>query len=152
MLKQEIIDELKHIIGDYLKGHGLETIDLIYRYEGKDLLLRVLVDKPEGGITLDECAYINSHIGQILEHKNILNTRYTLEVSSPGLDRPLLNKNDFLRCINKNVKIFLNAPVNEKIEWDGKITKVEGDAVFMDTKGTTIEIPLAKIRKAKQII
>lgn len=152
MDRHEIINELKSAIKSYIEGHGLELVDIIYRYEGRDLFLRALIDKPEGGITLDECAYINSHIGQILDNKGILNMRYTLEVSSPGLDRELLNKKDFLRCINKNVKIFLNAPVNEKIEWDGVIVKVEGDSVFIDREGVNIEIPLAKIRKAKQII
>lgn len=152
MDRHEIINELKSAIKSYIEGHGLELVDIIYRYEGRDLLLRALIDKPEGGITLDECAYINSHIGQILDNKGILNMRYILEVSSPGLDRELLNKKDFLRCINKNVKIFLNAPVNEKIEWDGIIVKVEGDSVFIDREGVNIEIPLAKIRKAKQII
>lgn len=152
MDKHELIDELKTLIGTYLKGHGLEMIDLIYRYEGRDLILRVLVDKPEGGITLDECAYLNSHISQILDNKNILNIKYILEVSSPGLDRPLLTKNDFLRGIKKNVKIFLNEPINGKIEWDGLITKIECDSVFIDAEGVNIEIPLSKVRKAKQII
>lgn len=152
MDRHEIINELKSAIKSYIEGHGLELVDIIYRYEGRDLFLRALIDKPEGGITLDECAYINSHIGQILDNKGILNMRYILEVSSPGLDRELLNKKDFLRCINKNVKIFLNAPVNERIEWDGIIVKVEGDSVFIDREGVNIEIPLAKIRKAKQII
>lgn len=152
MDRHEIINELKSAIKSYIEGHGLELVDIIYRYEGRDLFLRALIDKPEGGITLDECAYINSHIGQILDNKGILNMRYILEVSSPGLDRELLNKKDFLRCINKNVKIFLNAPVNERIEWDGVIVKVEGDSVFIDREGVNIEIPLAKIRKAKQII
>lgn len=152
MDKQALIEELKLIISDYLVSHGLELVDLIYRREGRDMVLRLLIDKPEGGITLDECAYINGHIGQILDNKNIIGQRYILEVSSPGLDRPLQAKKDFLRCINKPVRVFLTEPVNEKIEWEGRIIKVEGDSLFIDSAGMSIELPLEKVRKAKQVI
>lgn len=84
-----------------MKNQNLDLVDIIYRYEGRGLVLRVLVDKPEGGITLDECAGLNNEISRILDEKDMLQQRYILEVSSPGLDRPLNSKNDFLRCINK---------------------------------------------------
>lgn len=152
MDKQALKEELKLIIADYLRSHGIDLVDLICRYEGGALILRVLADKPEGGITLDECAELNGHIGQILDNRNIIDTRYIMEVSSPGLDRPLLARSDFLRCMNREIRFFLNQPVNDKIEWEGKIIKVESDAVHIDSKGAIIELPLATIRKAKQII
>lgn len=152
MDKQSVTEELKLIISDYLQGHGIELVDLIYRREGRDMMLRLAIDKPEGGITLDECAYFNRHIGQILDNKNIIEARYILEVSSPGLDRPLQTKSDFLRCMNKQVRVFLNEPVNEKIEWEGRIIKADSDSVYIEADGISIELPLAKVRKAKQII
>jgi ribosome maturation factor RimP len=152
MNRQQISAELKNIIGDYLKNQGLDLVDLIYRYEGRDLILRVLVDKPEGGITLDECARLNSQISEILDEKDILQTRYVLEVSSPGLDRTLKTKNDFLRCMNRKVRFFLNETVNAKLEWEGTISKVDEDKIFINTDVGVMEIPLAKINKAKQVI
>jgi len=152
MARQELINELRVIIGDFLKNQNLDLADLIYRYEGRDLVLRVLVDKPEGGITLDECAYLNNEISRVLDEKDMLQQRYILEVSSPGLDRPLNSKNDFLRCINKRVRVFLNEPINAKLELDGIITEIKDDSVYIDIIGETIEVPLSKITKAKQII
>ncbi len=152
MDKQELFNELRTIIGDFLKNQNLDLVDLDFRYEGKDLALRVLTDKPEGGIRLDECAYLNNEISRILDEKDILQQGYILEVSSPGLDRPLNSKDDFLRCINRTVRFFLNEPVNGKLELEGAITEVRNDSVYIDIIGKTIEVPLSKITKAKQII
>lgn len=152
MDRQELIAELKNIIGDYLKIQGLDLVDFIYRYEGRNLILRILVDRFEGGITLDECAKLNGQINNLLDEKDILQTRYILEVSSPGLDRALKTKNDFLRCINRRARFFLNESINGKIELEGLICKVENDSVYIESRNELIEIPLTKINKAKQVI
>jgi len=152
MDRRAIVRDLNGIIGDYLKIQGLDLIELICRYEGRDLFLRILTDRPQGGITLAECARLNKQISQILDEKDILQARYLLEVSSPGLDRPLKTKNDFLRCLNKTARFFLNEAVNGKIEWAGTIGKVDDDKVCINTETGVMEIPLAKITKAKQII
>jgi ribosome maturation factor RimP len=152
MDRQEIIAQLQNIIDDYLKIQGLHLVDLIYRHEGRDLIVRILVDRPEGGITVSECSELNNRITSLLDEKDILQTRYILEVASPGLDRPLKTKNDFLRCTNRRVRFFLNEPINGKIELEGLISKVENDSVYIESKNEIIEIPLIKINKAKQVI
>lgn len=151
MDKEAIIAELKLMIDEYLKNQGLELFDLIYRFEGSDLVLRILADRPQGGITLDDCAYLNSEIGRMLDEKNILQQGYILEVSSPGIDRPLKTKNDFLRSLNKKVKFFLNDKINGKLELDGDITGVTDTSVYVGIKGERVEIPLSAITKGKRI-
>ena len=152
MNRQEVISELENIIGDYLKVQGLELVDLIHRYEGRDLVLRILADRPEGGINLGECARLNIEISAILDEKDILQTRYMLEVSSPGIDRPLTTERDFSRCVNRRARFFFNESVNGKLELEGTIIKVEDGVVFIDVEGESIDVPLAKINKAKQVI
>ena len=152
MDRQTIINELRDLLGSYLKDQGLDLVDLIYRYEGRNIYLRILVDKPEGGISLGECARLNNEISRILDEKDILRDRYMLEVSSPGLDRPLLTRSDFLRCIHRNARLFFLESINGKTELEGVITKVEDNSVYIDIDDNTLEIPLAKIKKAKQII
>lgn len=151
MDSQEVINELRIIIGDFLKKQNLDLVDLAFRYEGKDLGLRLLTDKPEGGITLDECAYLNNEISRIIDEKGILQQGYILEVSSPGLDRPLNSKNDFLRCINRTVRLFLNEPINGKWELEGLVSAVGEDSVSIGITGQALEVPLSKITRAKQI-
>lgn len=152
MDKQAVIEELLNIIGAYLKDRGLDLVELIYRYEGRDLFLRVLADKPEGGITLDECTRINREIGDILDGKDMIPGKYVLEVSSPGVDRPLKTKSDFSRCINKKIKLFLYEAINGKIEFDGIIKSTTEDSVCIQTSKGVMDVPLDKINKAKQII
>lgn len=152
MNRQELLSELNQIISDYLKEQGWDLVDFIYRYEGRDLFLRIMVDRPEGGITLGECANLNHEISRILDEKDILQQRYILEVSSPGVDRLLKTKNDFLRSINRKVRFFLLSPINGKVELEGIITRVDVISVYIDVNGDIIEIPLSKINKAKQII
>lgn len=152
MDKQAIINELKNIIDDYLKVRGLDLIDLIYRYEGRALILRILADRPEGGITIDECGRINNELSNILDEKDVLQERYILEVFSPGLDRPLSAKGDFLRCIGREVRFFLREPINNKRELEGRIIKVDDESVYVDINGEIIVIAMLKIAKAKQIV
>lgn len=152
MDKYEITAELESLIGERLNQLGLELVELSCRYEGADLALRILVDRPEGGINLGECASLNQEINAILEGKNILPQGCLLEVSSPGIDRPLKNERDFRRCLNRNARFFLSEQLNGKLEWLGKITNVTSGSVFIDTGKAELEIPLDKINKAKQEI
>jgi ribosome maturation factor RimP len=150
--KQAFIEELRGIIGGYLEAGGLELVELIYRYEGESLFLRILTDKPGGGITIDECAELNTQIGVVLDEKGPLNQRYVLEVSSPGLDRPLATKSDFLRCVGREARFFLSEPLNGRLEYEGRIARADDSAVYVDICGSVMDIPLGKINKAKQII
>lgn len=154
MDKQEIIKELKRIIENFFAPQGLYLADVMYRYEGGDIFLRILVDRLEGGITLKECAALNKQLSAILEERDVLglSQRYILEVSSPGLDRPLKTKNDFFRCVNRKVKLFLSEPVNGKLEIDGVINQVDDVSVYVNVEGRVIPVTLSKINKAKQIV
>ena len=152
MDRQGVISELRSIIGNYLKNQNLDLVDLIYRYEARDLVLRILVDRPEGGISLGECADLNQEISRILDEKYILQERYILEVSSPGMDRPLNSRADFLRCINKQVRVFLNESINGKWELEGVISSVTDESVYIDIRDEAFEIPLTKITKGKRVI
>jgi ribosome maturation factor RimP len=152
MDRDALIAEFKIFLNDFLKTRDLDLIDVIHRYEGRDLVLRLLVDKPDGGITLGECALLNRELGNIMDEKNILQERCILEVSSPGLDRPLATENDFRRSLNKNVKFLLNENISGKLEWDGIVKSASSEKVNIETAGGNLEIPLAKINKAKPII
>lgn len=122
------------------------------RYEGGQIILKVLVDKPSGGITLSECADLNRSFRGFLDEEGLVGEDYILEVSSPGLDRPLKVRGDFLRMLNKEVRFFLSEPLNGKIEWSGFIESAEEEKVLVRAKEGLIEIPYNKINKSKLII
>jgi len=152
MRNEEMIIELEKILGDFLGSQGLELVELVYRFEGRYTVLRVLVDRPEGGITIGECARLNNQIGDILDEKNIIQERFALEVCSPGLDRPLKKKSDFVRSLNRRVKFFLSVPVHGKIEIEGQVIQVNDLSVAVDVAGDTVEIDFNTINRAKQVI
>jgi len=152
MDRDGIISELKELIGSRLSEKGLELVDLIYRYEGSALVLRVLVDWPQGGITLAECSQLNQEIGEMLEERENLQQKYILEVSSPGIDRPLREKSDFQRCLQRKAHFFLREPIGGKIELEGRIVRVQEGSLQIESAQGSVEIPLAIINKAKQLI
>jgi ribosome maturation factor RimP len=149
MDKKEISERLSVMISETLEAQGLQLVELICNYQGRDLFLRLLVDRPEGGITIRECSEVNRRVSVMLEEANILEQNYIIEVSSPGLDRPLSSKNDFLRNLNKEARFFLAEAINGKVELEGCIRKADDNLVCIETEGSTAEIPLVKINKAK---
>lgn len=152
MDNQEFAEELKKIILPVLEEEGIELVEFnLVRARGS-ALLKLLVDRNGGGISLGDCSRLNQKIGDIMDQGDIMRDRYLLEVSSPGLDRPLTSKKDFLRSMNKQVKFFLNHPINGKIEFNGLIRQVMEDSVIIENNSQTIQIPLSKVTKAKQII
>jgi ribosome maturation factor RimP len=152
MDNQAVIEQIKKAIFPILEDTGSELVQLDFIRTSGQVIIRVLVDKSEGGISLDECTRINKRLGDILDEQDIIPDRYVLEVSSPGLDRPLKNESDFRRCLNKKVKFFLLEPVNGKLEWDGLIKGVSDGQVNAEVVSGMIQIPLAKINKAKQLV
>ncbi len=150
MNNRETAESLKELISPLLKEQDLVLVELRLMRTHRSMLLRLLVDRKEGGINLQDCARLNDAIGSMLEAQDMIKEEYALEVFSPGMNRDLLIKEDFLRCVDRQVKVFLGEPINAKAEIDGRIDKVVGELVYIDTRGELIEIPLSKITKAKQ--
>ena len=152
MYKEETLLQLKPILAAHLEKGGYELVDLrFYRTRG-ELVFEILIDRAEGGIRLDECARFNRECGDLIDQSGLLSEAYALEVSSPGLDRPLVTRQDFRRAQNTEVRIFLREAVEGRIEYLGFIEHVQGNIIGIKTKDKTIEIPLDKVNKAKRVI
>ncbi|MGD9015237.1 MAG: ribosome maturation factor RimP [Candidatus Omnitrophota bacterium] len=150
--KYTLQEKLREVISDYLKGEDVILVDLHLLGRRKKSILRILVDQPEGGITMDRCAHLNSAISQLLDRDNLIQFSYTLEVSSPGLDRPLVTYEDFSRCLNRKVRIFLSQCLTDKYEISGLVISVTEAGIELDSDGQIQNIPFQQIKKAKQII
>jgi len=117
-------DLLKQKVGPLVQEEGLEVVELQFSQAGPASVVRVFVDKV-GGVTLDQCAFISRKLGDFLDTEDLIPGRYTLEVSSPGLDRPLTKGADFRRKIGERVRIFLKATEDGKMELVGEIKGVQ---------------------------
>ncbi|MDP8266097.1 MAG: ribosome maturation factor RimP [Candidatus Aceula meridiana] len=148
----QVKERILELAEKHLKDKGLELIELIIDHQRKNHLIQILADKPEGGITVEECARLNKDIGRELEEENIFEGSYTLEVSSPGIDRPLCTEKDFLRNIGKKVQVFLRIPIDERFEYEGSIHSVRDGCLFIDVEGEIRQISFDTVNNAKQAI
>ncbi len=151
MGNKDLQSELERIVMDLCSANALEFVEVALQPFSGRLAVKVLIDQPGGGISIDECARINRSIGDAIEEKNLIPQQYVIEVSSPGIDRPMRVKADFVRAVGKNAKFFLNRQINGKMEWDGVIISVSDSAVAVDAGTCRLEFPLDSINKAKQL-
>ncbi len=145
-------EDLKKALQPILDEEAIELVELTAVRTRKNLLLRLLVDRMDCRISLGDCTKLNNKLREYLDTTNIAGPDYILEVSSPGVDRPLRIKKDFSRCLNKKVKFFLNEAINGKIELTGIIANVGEDNLGIDVSGRLMQVPLANISRAKQVI
>ncbi|MCC6915785.1 ribosome maturation factor RimP [Nitrosomonas sp.] len=130
-----------------LAGLGYELVDIEQSAPGR--LLRVFVDKKEGSITLDDCVAISNHLSQLLAVEHVDYNR--LEVSSPGLDRPLKKKTDFIRFAGEPARIRLRIPLQGQRNFTGMLVEVNDDVLTLDVDGKLLQIELENLEKARLI-
>ena len=119
-----------------IEANNLELVDVEYVKEGSDYYLRVYADK-EGGITINDCEIVNRALGDLLDKDDYIDDAYILEVSSPGLTRPLKKENDFKRSIGKLVEIKTFAKVNGAKEFEGILKAYDADTVTKELEDET---------------
>jgi len=149
--REKIVGELNSVFVPYLSGLGFELIDLLFRYEGRTPVIRLLIDKKEGGISLQECSELNRCLGRLLEEKEIFPESFILEVNSPGLDRPLVTAHDFQRCREKKIHVFVREPIEGRYEFEGVLMDAGDESITVQTVGGPVRIPLTAITKGKQV-
>ena len=128
---------------------GLEIIDIQYRPESGRTVLRFLVDRPEGGVTLDELTRVSRELGDVLDGHDAVPGRYHLECSSPGLNRPLIREAHFRRALGQRVRVRSREPIAGRRQFHGTLAEVAADAVaIVDPDAGTVHVPFAAIEKA----
>jgi ribosome maturation factor RimP len=143
-----IVQRAEEMLAPLLAAEGVSLVDVEYKFERGGWVLRVLLDRA-GGITLDECARVNREFGQLLDVGNIMPAAYRLEVSSPGLDRPLKNEADFIHSIGKPVRIRTNDPISGRRNFKGSLIGCAEGKIMVKVEGSDVfTIPLVAIRKA----
>lgn len=148
----EVHSVLKEYLAGLEKELTFELVDFNIRRQGKTVHVEIAADKEKGGITIDECTAINKRVSRYLEDNPLISDDYVVEVSSPGLDRPLKTEKDFKRVLNLEVRFHLNDFIEGKKEHAGVVEEVNEVYVKVATKQKNINIPLSSIQKAIQII
>lgn len=156
MVSQTLVEQLSAIISPILDSMAIELVDLEYKHEGREWFLRIFIDK-QGGVTLDDCEKVSREVGVVLEVEDLIHTAYRLEVSSPGIDRPLNKIADYERFTGRLIKV----KTLERVDPDqrgytrktfiGTLLGIENGRIRMqqtDKKGGIVEFALDEIAKA----
>ena len=145
------LSHIRALLEPVLTARGMELVELAIRPQGGQQLIRCLVDKV-GGVTIQQCAETNRCIGEALEGSTLMPKSYTVEVSSPGLDRPLATKRDFERALGENLRVDTNMKDGRTREYRGMLLAVQPEAIVLKLTAGTVTVPLADIRTAKKAI
>ena len=134
-----------------VSAQSLELVELSIRPHGGQAVVRLLVDKP-GGVTLQQCARLNQDLSQALETANVFEERYTVEVSSPGLDRPLESRRDYERAVGEEIALNVAREDGRLSDVSGTLLAVQPEAVVLKTPGGNLTIAMSQIRRAKKAL
>ena len=128
--------------------HGLELVHAeVGGPDGKPLI-RLFIDKPEG-VTHEDCSLVSHHVGTVLDVEDFIHSAYTLEVSSPGLERGLYKRADYERFAGRLARVKTGRAINGQRNFRGRISSLEGDQlIFEDRTSGEVKIPLESINKA----
>jgi len=165
------VDRVRAIADRVAASSGLEVIEVEFLGGGKARMLRVFLDKPAAGndpmagVTHEDCANFSREFGTILDVEDVMPGSYTLEVSSPGLDRKLVKAADFTRFTGSRLKLMTREPVNNNRHFEGRLESFENGRLTLDLSvashksrkkmgeaaGTKIEIEFANVEKANLV-
>lgn len=141
--------KLTELISAPVEALGFELVGIEF-IRGRQSTLRIYIDS-ENGINVDDCADVSHQVSAVLDVEDPITTAYNLEVSSPGLERPLFTAAHYERFINEDVSLTLRMGVQNRRRWAGKIKSVEGEMITLDVEGKDEVFALSNIQKANLV-
>lgn len=145
-----LVDRLYDIIEPITTQHGLELVEVQYRQEQHGWILRIIIHQDEG-VSVDDCARVSREVGHILDVEDVIPSRYQLEVSSPGLDRPLTVPRDFERNLGKKIKITL-LDDQAVVVGEGIIHAVDGNEITLESADKPLKFSCDQVKKARLVV
>lgn len=151
MGKAPVTQSVIELIEPGLLADGLELVDVEFKKEGKNWILRIYIDR-EGGVTLADCQKVSRLAGDLIEVEEVIEPVYTLEVSSPGLNRVLKKEKDFLKYSGKKIYVQCHAPMDGRKKFTGILTGFIDQLIHLEMDGQHYTIPLNLVAKANLVI
>jgi len=146
-----IIAQVEDFIVPLLADMGVELVDIEFRREGHGWVLRIYIDR-SGGVTLEDCAKVSREVSSYLEVEDPVEHAYHLEVSSPGLERPLKKEKDFIRFSGRMARVKLREKRNDQRVFTGRLQGMENEEVLLEIDGRIERFLPADIARARLIL
>ena len=144
---QSAVQSVTELIEPVLEAMDVELVDLEYRFEQGRWVLRIYADM-QGGISVDDCARVSREIEDLIEVNDIFQQEYVLEVSSPGLNRPLKKEKDFVRVKGEKIKVRMRTALKGRRNFTGYLTDVRDGIAYVDVTEGRVALPLDGMEKA----
>ena len=142
-------DRVRRLIHEVVEGQGYELVDAEFKGAGKNSVLRLFIDKP-AGVSIRDCELISQQVGTVLDVEDLIQFSYTLEVSSPGLDRKLVKQSDYTRFEGKLARIQTRIPLNQQKVFRGRLQGLHDGKVRLKLReGSVLDIPLDVIEESR---
>lgn len=147
--RQAVVDHVVPLAERVAAREGCELVHVEYVHQSGRWILRLYIDRPDG-VDIDNCTAVSRQMSAVLDVEDFIPHAYHLEVSSPGLDRPLRKSEDYRRFAGEPVSIRTTTPVGGRRRFKGILEKLEGEVLTIaDEAGQVFEIPLEKVSKAR---
>ena len=143
-------NQMWDLLEPVVTGMGYELVEVEYNPSTRHGVLRIYIDH-EDGIQLDDCTDVSHQVSALLDVEDLIQGHYNLEVSSPGLDRPLTSIKDYQRFTGEMVKIKTAMAIDGRRNFKGRLCGIEGDEINIDCDGQQFYLPLASIEKARLV-
>lgn len=144
-------DRFRELLAPLIGDLGYELVGAELHGGRRNALLRIYIDRPDQGITVDDCERVSREVSALLDVEDPIQASYTLEVSSPGLDRPLFTREHYARFVGHPVRVALTELRDGRRRYKGVISEVGEDTVTLDVDGEAVTLELAAIKKANLI-
>ena len=146
---EEIIVKIEKIVLPVLKEMELELVDIEYLQEGGYWYVRIYIEKLDGDVSLDDCAKVSMTVEDDID--KLIDKKFFLEISSPGVERPLKKEKDFVRFTGSKIKVSLKHKINEKKNFEGILSRFEDGTLFLLIEDAELEVSFKEIRKANLV-
>ena len=147
-MQEAVAAKIEEIAQRVVQSEGMELVEVEVKGGGNARFVRISIDKPEG-VTHADCELVSQQVGTILDVEDVVPGHYTLEVSSPGVERKLLKPQDYQRFQGQKAKITLRDPVEGRRTWEGTLAGFEDGVIALETEpGKTREFPFEQVQKA----
>lgn len=144
----DIVNKVRDIAERHTKERNIEIVDITYRRENIGMVLRLTVEKPDG-ITISECEELNNYLSEELDREDLIQDHYTIEVSSPGLDRPIKTDRDYERSMGKLLEMTTYEIIDGRKSHEGVLIGMDAEKIVLESGGVSTVIPREKIALAR---
>ena len=148
----ELVKQIETLLTPSIQNLGFVVVQVKLMDSGKSKLLQIMAERPDGTMNVDDCAEISNQVSAILDVEDIIPGNYRLEISSPGIDRPLVKRADYEAYLGHVAKLELALPVAGRKRYTGVLHTLEADTLTLQVDGKPIAIALADIQAAKLVL